>query len=526
MTRGVTAPWRIRLYLAAVALLVGLIMHRGLDLLPWVALVAALDLGATWLLARSGARESVTDAMTLVVSSAVASGVAFAIVGYAASPLLLIPAYHGGLVVGRRALPLVGGSAAVAAAVTVTSLYGLHQLGRRGGLPWLLAGIIFVLLGAWSFQLSKAGEQVEEAAAHEASQLLRRLEELAASMGTGFDAPSLGAVALDDLAHAVKCDRSAVLVADEGWAVPLSLSGATRFPWREPGRSDSVLYRTWHEKVPHTDRFQGGRMREVLTVPLLAANDELLGLIVADRVDTAYGRDDLAAATRVARRVAPALEAAMLFARLRESAALEERTRLAREMHDGLAQDLAALAYQADAAQVLVKRHDPGAEAAVEALRTAIRGVVVDMRSQISELRMVDRPDRSLGALLGTALQSLASTTGVRTTMTLSENRLRFPADVELQLHRLATEVLQDARISRDVTFFELNVVLHPPYAELILRHDGSTLLRSSTFEDSPLARGGAKIKVETDGHHEPVVTVRLGGDDTPSQPFALAGDQ
>jgi signal transduction histidine kinase len=65
-----------------------------------------------------------------------------------------------------------------------------------------------------------------------------------------------------------------------------------------------------------------------------------------------------ALAGRVDRHALP-LETAALFDELRIAAATEERSRLAREMHDGIAQDLAFLGYQLDALTSVLKRTAP-----------------------------------------------------------------------------------------------------------------------------------------------------------------------
>jgi signal transduction histidine kinase len=62
----------------------------------------------------------------------------------------------------------------------------------------------------------------------------------------------------------------------------------------------------------------------------------------------------------VVERHALPLETAALFDELRIAAATEERSRLAREMHDGIAQDLAFLGYQLDALTAALAPHGLG----------------------------------------------------------------------------------------------------------------------------------------------------------------------
>ena len=70
------------------------------------------------------------------------------------------------------------------------------------------------------------------------------------------------------------------------------------------------------------------------------------------------------------------LDTALLFATLREAATAQERRRLAREMHDGIAQDIASLGYLVDA---LYSTSSPEQAKVLEMLRTRISNVVAEV---------------------------------------------------------------------------------------------------------------------------------------------------
>ena len=75
-----------------------------------------------------------------------------------------------------------------------------------------------------------------------------------------------------------------------------------------------------------------------------------IGIIVLERSPGATFDDDGpgAPSSEVAERHSPNLDVSLIFAALRERAGFEERERLAREMHDGIAQELVALGYRVD----------------------------------------------------------------------------------------------------------------------------------------------------------------------------------
>lgn len=485
------APARVRLGLAVVGLLMAAALDLGAAVLPWTLLVLGLDIVATLILRGSTTPAARGEAISVLVGASAMAGVAYGLTGVASLLLLPVVAYHCGLMIGRRAIIWTVGVAAVAETVVVATRDGIAELGHNFELSWLLTGVIFVLLGAWSLQLSESHEELDKARAREASALIRRLEEVTGSIGTGLDAPALGDSALRELRALLAVERTSLIANDDGWPVPIALTGATRFPWREPTREDSALHSAWTSGgSDSTEFFDGRRTRQLLCVSLGDSESRPVGLFVADRHGDAFTDGDRAAIQGLADRWGPLLEATLLFARLRRSVALEERNRLAREMHDGVAQELAALAYRADAVALLVGQEDPRARSAAGSLRDEIRAVVKGVRGHISDLRMIERPDRSLGAILGVAVQDLAATTDLRTELSMRETGMRFPADVELQLHHLVERVLADARRAPGATRVTLDVTLESPNALIRVEHDGPTHVTDATFAKIVVPRG------------------------------------
>ena len=71
---------------------------------------------------------------------------------------------------------------------------------------------------------------------------------------------------------------------------------------------------------------------------------------------------------------------------------------------------------------------------------------MADLRLHITDLRVAERPGTGLGAVLGAAVQSFGSVTGVRTTVTVSEGQRRLDPRVEILIHRLVMDILADAQ--------------------------------------------------------------------------------
>ena len=93
------------------------------------------------------------------------------------------------------------------------------------------------------------------------------------------------------------------------------------------------------------------RAGSTLVVLPIVVGDSRVGVVALEWRSATGSSPELLPAARASssQRHALPLETAALFDELRIAAATEERSRLAREMHDGIAQDLAFLGYQLDA---------------------------------------------------------------------------------------------------------------------------------------------------------------------------------
>ena len=509
---------RLRIGFALATLLLAAVLQSLAEALPWVLLVLTLDLAATVLLASPGAgsRQRRIQAQAILVIEAVAAGAAMAYGGLGAQPLIVIPVLHAGLRFGARGALVgaaIGGASGLGASLLHLGLEDRDPLSLV--LIWTLGAALVGLLGALSHRLEveSAAPTVDPSLAAEAGMLLRRLHELADSLDTGFDAPASAEMALQDLAGRTRSARSAILVGyGSDPAVPLAIRGADRAPWPDPAETGSVLWEAWHEERPILTSWDGDLVdRSVIAVPLRDETGKRMGLLVADRpAVTPFSPEDLEAAKEVAATHASHIDLSVVFASLRERAGLEERERLAREMHDGIAQELVAVGFGLDAVRRQARATESPLSSDLDALRAEVSRVLADLRLHIADLRIAVRPDTGLGAMIGARLQNFGSATGMTTRMHLSENGFRLPAHTEVLIYRLFLQVLVDARHAADATAMDVRLNVAAPRAELWVSHDGSSTLSKKDFIDHPLKALGGDVTVEPYGERGVSVRMRM----------------
>ncbi|NLJ54940.1 MAG: hypothetical protein GX344_12520 [Intrasporangiaceae bacterium] len=501
----------MRLALAAAMILASWVSGVFFVAAPWAVAVAVADLLLFVLLRWRAGPHTIWKVLGVTAIALLATAGAQVIPERLGVLLNTGAAVLGGLVLGLRgalvvAACFVAGSLLM---IELTAHHGLHGLDVVAVLASVsAAGLISAI---WH----ERAPQANTAAAREARKLLVRLSSLAESLDTGFDLPSLGDTTLEEVAEQIDLERAALIVRNGKHPVPISLLGLSRLPWAAPSHPESQLHRTWSEGIAIRRAYENESERWfLLTMPLHDSQGELLGLIAMDRQETPYSSAEEAALAQIALGTGPLLEVAILFSGLRTRAALEERSRLARDMHDGVAQELAALSYSVDTL-LSQAAHGQDVTSGLRWLRQSMRQSLGDIRHQISTLRMVERPDVSLGSVLSTNLRNAGTNSGMRTTMSIEETPFRFPAHIEVSLNRLALDVLADARAG-GATMFDMEVALSAPNARLAMRHDGRSGLDSTSFDHHPAAAHG-EILVERLLPTGRYVEIVLGSDPAPT---------
>lgn len=509
----VDASTQIRMAFALLALLVAVLTETTTDVLPWLLLVVVLDLVVVVLERLPYADRAAvwSVGLSVLAFAAAAAGAAFATVDVGAALLILIPVYHGGTRYGRLGFLLttvVGAVGFIAGIGAITAV----DLSDTRMVAWLGAAIVLGLLGVWNQRLADTQRAGADPAAREAIELIQRLQDIAGQITTGLDAPAGASFALDLLGGEVESTRSAVLVAEDAdRLVPVALRGATRAPWHMAEHVSALLRTHPAGWEPTEVRFvdELGR-RRALVVPFAYGTGPTTVVVVERGDDRPFTESERRRVRDVTQRVAPTVQAGLLFGQLKQYASLEERNRIARDIHDGIAQELAALGYHLDALRA--KAGIPGnpVRDGLDTLRERLGEAMADLRLHITDLRVAERPGTGLGAVLGGAVQSFGSVTGVRTTVTVSEARRRHDPRVEILIHRLVMDVLADAQASgaRNAWVSLSTSVAGPACVDV--SHDGDPAKARKVFRNTSLGDLDGTLFVRTEPNGRTTVNLTV----------------
>ncbi len=213
-------------------------------------------------------------------------------------------------------------------------------------------------------------------------------------------------------------------------------------------------------------------LRYHASIPL-AFRGRRLGIInIAGPAWRRLTAEELQLLATIAYQVGIAVERARLAAQGARLARAEERTRLAREIHDTLAQGLTAIALDLEGA---IRHLEANPERARERLERALvtaRESLEEARRSVLDLRAAPLAGRPLAEALATLGRAFTSETGVRVHIQ-APAEATLPLRVEAELFRIAQAALANVRQHAHATSVEITLRATDRWATLSVADDG-----------------------------------------------------
>lgn len=183
-------------------------------------------------------------------------------------------------------------------------------------------------------------------------------------------------------------------------------------------------------------------MTSFLGVPIVAKGSVLGAFYLTDKVGAdEFTDEDLHLIELFAAHAAVAIENATLFEKSRELSVVEERNRLARDLHDSVVQTLFSLSLMAETAKSQKDTNDNGALEKVDELA---RSALSELRSIVFELRPADLAADGLVETVRKHAQVLSRVFGQEIGVAVVSEGRQDPS-VELELFRICQEALSNA---------------------------------------------------------------------------------
>lgn len=427
------------------------------------ALLTLLALGALWIYQGVTSSRRELELSLSPTAEATTVGVLCAL-GMDSSPAILaalaVPPLYATASAGLRTMVRTVAFQLVAV-VSLGLMWWRHLSAEQGAsiFTWSMAGIGLSLVASVTFS---ADRRVDALAPYrDAQNLIRQLIDLSGNLSSGLDVTALAGEMLGvvgdhlpnrglslfvprgeslapvattadlDASDAEACERLAI----DAWArgEPVTSEGIFAFPAGDAAIIAGLL----------PTRARGSDQPEV---PF----DEIKGAVTAATVK---------------------LDTALLFSHFRDAATADERQRLAREMHDGVAQDIASLGYLVDA--LAARPADEQQAKQLAMLRERVTKVVSEVRRSVMNLRTSIGESESLGAAISAIARPLSEASGIPIRVRLDEQPARLRPEVEAELFRITQEAMNNAVKHARPTVIEVHCQVYAPEARITITDDG-----------------------------------------------------
>jgi two-component system nitrate/nitrite sensor histidine kinase NarX len=231
--------------------------------------------------------------------------------------------------------------------------------------------------------------------------------------------------------------------------------------------------------IPNALEFPGWKfgpepywLRSYIGVPI-CLEDEIIGFLNLDSSVPNFFTDYHATRLQAfADQAAIAIRNARLYEQVQIVSALQERQRLARDLHDAVSQTLFSASVMAESLPRLFERQPEKVQQRLEELHQLTRGALAEMRTLLHELRPAGLIDTPLNVLLRHLVESVMSQTGLKISLEVGDSRIFLP-DVQVTLYRIAQETFNNAAKHANATHINVQLANSENSIELRIVDDG-----------------------------------------------------
>jgi signal transduction histidine kinase len=400
-------------------------------------------------------------------------------------------------------LPVGLGAAAVAFAVTniVYLLAGDLFLGPSALAITALAASAFLPGVALDRLLESEGRRKVLADEHDkltrTNQLLGVLNDLARNLPSSLDQADVVQTARDELIETFDASRIAILAYEDRAFSTLVQDGFNLPPAFAEGDLPRVLSWAADSAEPllikdlslPTDRTGSG-----LYIRLVVRNTDT-GLVAIEHAESGrYTERDVELLSGMAEMLALTLANARSFNQLRSLAAAEERSKIARDLHDRLGQYLTYIALELER----INQDVPSTE--LKQLHEDVQGAVSEFRDTLLELRAAVSVDRPLSTVLTEVVERFTKRSEVEVSLDIPNRADRLPSRVENELLRICQEALTNVGKHAAASTVHIRWSVADGQGVLVIQDDGRGFEPALGIRGSAYGLVGMRERAESIG--------------------------
>ena len=275
--------------------------------------------------------------------------------------------------------------------------------------------------------------------------------------------------------------------------------------------------------IREDDRLLGGcakaGYKSLISVPI-RLNRQVLGevdLFFHEEPD--FSQEDQALYDALAGHLASAVEGLRTSALLREAAVSEERSMLARELHDSIAQSLAFLRIQVSLLrQALAQQQTDRVAQVIDEIDAGVKESTNDVRELLVHFRTRTNSD-DIEQAVEVTLSKFEYQTGIRTRLAVSGHAVPLHSDTQLQVLHVIQEALSNVRKHAKASEVTVTITKGTPWRFAVRDNGLGFIERQAKDTDTHVGlqimreraeRIGAKVEIESERGVGSTVTIEL----------------
>jgi signal transduction histidine kinase len=224
-------------------------------------------------------------------------------------------------------------------------------------------------------------------------------------------------------------------------------------------------------------------------------------LLNGERPKKPFQKEDLAWFERVARHLSPSLENLFLLRHLRARAIEAERSRISRDLHDGILQTLLSIEMQLDVLRRKVAASPEHTAAALAGLQQTVKNESGELRTMVTDLRPVRVQSADLVDLMRGFAERFRNESGLPLDLLIDSANLRAPDHVCREIFQIYREALNNIKKHAKATHVVVKLSQDDSRLMLVVDDNGEGFSFAGRFTGDELDRlrlGPISIKEHT----------------------------
>jgi PAS domain S-box-containing protein len=215
-------------------------------------------------------------------------------------------------------------------------------------------------------------------------------------------------------------------------------------------------------------------VKSLLGIPLILGNKTIGSIVVRFPKVRQFGFVELEVAQGLAQQATLALQLTRLAEHGRKAAITEERNRMAREIHDTLAQGFLGVLIQLQAAKQVLDGASPDASRHLESAMSLARDGLAEARRSVQGLRPQLLRDGNIATALDRLVRQLSSESVLRIDFSTTGGTPTLSPDVETNLLRISQEAITNAMKHSSGNEISVRLAVEPDALQLTIEDNGA----------------------------------------------------